>query len=79
MLSSLIRNWWVAVLRGVMAIGFGAAAFVWPGVTLEILIFLFGAYALVDGISTLMFLRLAKKEMHRRAQVAVLDVALAGV
>ena len=54
MLSSLTRNWWVAALRGVLAIGFGAAAFVWPGVTLDILIFLFGAYALVDGLTTLM-------------------------
>jgi uncharacterized membrane protein HdeD (DUF308 family) len=54
MLSSLTRNWWVAALRGVIAVGFGAAAFVWPGVTLDILIVLFGAYALVDGITTLM-------------------------
>jgi uncharacterized membrane protein HdeD (DUF308 family) len=53
MLSSLTRNWWVAVLRGLIAVVFGTAAFVWPGLTLEVLIVLFGAYALVDGTSTL--------------------------
>ena len=54
MLSSLTRHWWVAVLRGVIALGFGAAAFLWPGVSLAILISLFGAYVLVDGITTLL-------------------------
>jgi uncharacterized membrane protein HdeD (DUF308 family) len=54
MLSSLTRNWWVAVLRGLIAIGVGVGSFVWPGVTLETLVYLFGAYALVDGITTLL-------------------------
>ena len=53
MLSSLTRNWWLAVLRGLIAIGFGTATFVWPGVTLELLIVLFGTYALVDGVTAL--------------------------
>ena len=53
MLSSFAHHWWVAVLRGVLAIAFGLAAFVWPGLTLATLIALFGAYALVDGIVTL--------------------------
>jgi uncharacterized membrane protein HdeD (DUF308 family) len=53
MLSSLTRNWWVAALRGVLAIAFGIAAFAWPGVTIEILVLLFGTYALIDGVSSL--------------------------
>jgi uncharacterized membrane protein HdeD (DUF308 family) len=36
-----------------VAIGFGLAAFVWPSLTLEVLVFLFGAYALIDGIFAL--------------------------
>src|SRR5215211_175499 len=50
MLASLSRYWWVLAIRGVAAIVFGIAAFVWPGITLAVLVLLFGAYALVDGI-----------------------------
>ena len=34
-----------------VAIVFGIAALVWPGVTLEMLVLLFGAYAFIDGVS----------------------------
>jgi uncharacterized membrane protein HdeD (DUF308 family) len=42
-------HWWVVLLRGVMAILFGILAFAWPGLTLVLLVLLWGAYALVDG------------------------------
>jgi len=50
MLEMLARYWWALVLRGVVAIAFGVLAFLWPGVTLEVLILFFGAYMLVDGV-----------------------------
>jgi uncharacterized membrane protein HdeD (DUF308 family) len=50
MIAMLARNWWVLAIRGVAAILFGIAAFLWPGITLTVLVLLFGAYALVDGI-----------------------------
>jgi uncharacterized membrane protein HdeD (DUF308 family) len=46
----LARNWWALVLRGVLAIVLGVLAFVNPGLTLNTLIVLFGAYSLVDGV-----------------------------
>src|SRR6266566_1527542 len=50
MVDELARHWWVIALRGVAALLFGVLAFVWPGMTLAVLVLLFGAYALVDGI-----------------------------
>lgn len=50
MLSLLTRNWWLVVLRGVLAILFGIAALVWPTTTVLALVLLFGAYVLIDGI-----------------------------
>ena len=49
----LVRNWWAIALRGLFAVLFGIAAFVWPGLTLAVLVILWGAYALADGIFNL--------------------------
>lgn len=46
----LVLNWWALALRGILAILLGLAAFILPGITLAILIALFGAYALIDGV-----------------------------
>jgi uncharacterized membrane protein HdeD (DUF308 family) len=50
MVASLARNWWLLAIRGIAAILFGLAALIWPGPTLTVLVLLFGAYALVDGV-----------------------------
>ncbi len=50
MLTQFSRNWWLVALRGVVAILFGILAFVWPGITITVLVLLFGAYALIDGL-----------------------------
>lgn len=38
------------MLRGVCAVLFGLGALVWRGVTLAVLVLLYGAYALADGV-----------------------------
>jgi uncharacterized membrane protein HdeD (DUF308 family) len=50
MLETLKRHWWVPVLRGIAAIVFGVMAFMYPGLTLAVLVIFFGAWVLVDGI-----------------------------
>jgi len=49
-LRALAANWGAIALRGVLAILFGILAWLWPGMTLAVLIILYAAYALVDGV-----------------------------
>lgn len=50
MLNMLTAKWWVLLVRGIAAVLFGIAAFVWPALTIGALIIMFGAFALVDGV-----------------------------
>jgi len=58
-------NWWLVALRGLVAILFGVLALVWPGVTLITLIWLFGAFALVNGLLSLILAAKAPKGYPR--------------
>jgi uncharacterized membrane protein HdeD (DUF308 family) len=50
MLHALARGWWLILLRGICAVLFGVLTFVLPGITLVTLVLLYGAYALADGV-----------------------------
>jgi uncharacterized membrane protein HdeD (DUF308 family) len=50
LLELMARNWWAIVMRGIVAILFGLTAWIWPGVTLGALVFLWGCYAFADGV-----------------------------
>jgi uncharacterized membrane protein HdeD (DUF308 family) len=49
MLEKITQNWWMYALRGLVAVIFGIVALTRPGQTLQALVLLFGAFALVDG------------------------------
>jgi uncharacterized membrane protein HdeD (DUF308 family) len=44
---------WALILRGILAIVFGILVWVWPGLSLLVLIILFGIFALASGIAAL--------------------------
>lgn len=60
----LSRFWWLLLLRGVLAVLFGIAAFAWPVMTLATLVMLFAAYAFVDGIFDVMHALGHRKEIE---------------
>lgn len=79
--TALAGRWWTLAIRGVAAIVFGVLTFFWPGASLFVLVILFGAYALVDGIFNLvMAVRGAQRGVSWRSLVieGVVSVA-AGV
>jgi uncharacterized membrane protein HdeD (DUF308 family) len=52
-LGKLADNWWLLLLRGLASIAFGIVAFLWPGLTLVALTYMFGIYAIVDGLAAI--------------------------
>ena len=74
---ALARNWWSLVIRGLAGIAFGIITFLWPGITLAALVFLFAAYALIDGVMSIVG-AVRAAERHERWGVLVFE-GLAGL
>jgi len=82
MLDVLSRNWWAFAIRGVAAVLFGILALAWPGITLFALVFLFGAYCLVDGVFALVAAVRAAEAHDRWAHllfVGIFGILVAGI
>lgn len=77
MRDALTRNWWVFLVRGLCAIAFGVTAFALPGVTILVLVMLYAAHALVDGVTAIV---LAFGSRHQQeGWWAMLVVGIIGV
>jgi uncharacterized membrane protein HdeD (DUF308 family) len=50
---TMFLDWRLIMLRAVAALAFGLLTLMWPGLTLWVLVVMFGAYVLVDGVFTL--------------------------
>ncbi|MGH7307006.1 MAG: HdeD family acid-resistance protein [Candidatus Rokuibacteriota bacterium] len=61
-MQTLARNWWAVVLRGVFAVLFGLGAFLWPGLTLAVLVLLYGGYLFIDGILAILWALSKRRE-----------------
>jgi uncharacterized membrane protein HdeD (DUF308 family) len=77
MLYMLSRNWWTFLIRGIIAVLFGPAAIIWPGLTLSALIIVFGAYVLVDGIFAIIE-GFSSRDGNNRWWVSIL-IGIAGI
>jgi uncharacterized membrane protein HdeD (DUF308 family) len=77
MLEKFSHNWWMFAVRGVAAIIFGVLALIWPGQTLQALVLVFGAYALVDGTFAI-FASIASHRYFERWWAVLLE-GVAGV
>jgi uncharacterized membrane protein HdeD (DUF308 family) len=53
MLAVAARQWWVLILQGILGILFGIVAIAFPDVALVTIALLFGAWAIVTGLSQL--------------------------
>jgi uncharacterized membrane protein HdeD (DUF308 family) len=71
MIVAPVGTWKTLALGGAAAVLFGLLTLVWPGVTLWALVLLFGAWALVDGVSRLVALatRAPGAREHRTALI----------
>ena len=54
MLSLISSKWWLFVVRGLLAIVLGILAFARPDIALLALVAMFGAFALIDGLFSLL-------------------------
>ena len=75
--EALARNWWALTIRGVAAVLFGILAFVMPAATLASLVLIFGIYAFVDGVFTLVAAIRGHGDLPRWAMVLEGLVSLA--
>lgn len=70
-------HWWTVVLRGIIAVIFGILAVAWPGITLGILLTIFGIFVFADGI--LAIISAFSSSEGRKNWLMLLLVGLAGI
>lgn len=75
MIAELSRTWWVFLIRGIAGILFGIGAFLWPALTIAVLVLMFGAYALVDGIFAIIAGISARNAVERWWMMIVVGIA----
>jgi uncharacterized membrane protein HdeD (DUF308 family) len=79
MLDSTIHvarsHWWMLLVRGILAILFGIVALAAPGIALLAFIYVFAAYALLDGLAAV-FIAVQERRAMRSWWVLLLEGVL---
>lgn len=57
--------WWLVLVRGILMVLFGILALVSPGIALLTLVWLFGVYAILDGVTAVVIGIRSRGEPHR--------------
>jgi uncharacterized membrane protein HdeD (DUF308 family) len=73
---TVFLDWRLIMLRAFAALTFGLLTLVWPGLTLWVLVVMFGAYALVDGVFTLVDVARDRPETRRHRGWLIFDGVL---
>jgi uncharacterized membrane protein HdeD (DUF308 family) len=60
------------IVRGIVGVVFGVVTFAWPGITIAALVVIFGAYAVIDGVTNL-FLGLSRRPGQGRSWATALQ------
>jgi uncharacterized membrane protein HdeD (DUF308 family) len=58
------RQWWVLLLGGLVGLGAGIAALVWPSITAVALLYIIAAWAMVTGVLEIVVAILLRKEIQ---------------
>ncbi len=72
MVEAMSKNWWLFLIRGVLSILFGGLTLFMPGLTLLLLITFYGAYAVIDGATTI-FAAISGRQVNPRWWVHLLE------
>lgn len=69
---SLLKNWWAVALQGAAALIFGFLTALWPDISLTALVLLFGSFAIVYGVFSIIT-AVRRRRGERRWWALLLD------
>jgi uncharacterized membrane protein HdeD (DUF308 family) len=76
MIVLIVGDWKAHLVRGLASLAFGAAALIWPALTVVALVFLFGLYVLVDGLTMLSAYFAGDRTVHGHRRSLLIQGAL---
>ncbi len=59
-------SWKALLAKGIFAISLGVIAWAWPGITVAVILIMFGAFFLLDGIFTIVMFAIHRKDNKNR-------------
>lgn len=73
------QMWWIYVLQGVVTLALGVVALFWPGLTLVTMLYALAAYAIIIGVTDIIFSVSTMKANRSWWVMALSGVVLVGV